>query len=104
MRLSKKATAWAVICSLPFIILATYSWIRAAVTSDSMLYEGGDIIYLGFGFPLTQILYIFKPIPLADSDNWWAIPLLDALFIFQWVIWGQLFALIYRLYKYLDSI
>jgi hypothetical protein len=38
---------------------------------------------------LTRIVLILAPGGLQESQNWWGVPLLDALLIFQWIIWFQ---------------
>jgi hypothetical protein len=51
------------------------------------------------GFPLTYIVLGFPSYAgrlLEDGDNWWAIPLVDVLFVLQWVIWSQLLARLIR--------
>ena len=60
------------------------------------------MIYM-LGSPLTLIAVgppLFAGRFLQYGDNWWAIPLIDTLFLLQWVIWSQLISLIVdRLFK-----
>jgi hypothetical protein len=96
MKLSKRAIWIASIAALPFVALASWLWYVGA-TDRSMpdAYISGDLIYM-LGYPLTKIMWQFHP---NDRDMWWAIPLADALFILQWIIWGQLIAYLIRLFK-----
>ena len=97
MKLDKQAAAIAVVSAIPFVALASYSWIRATTDQSFPAYEAdhfGDMIYL-LGSPLTLIvlgLPYYAGTFLKGSDNWWAIPLTDLLFVLQWVIWSQLIA------------
>ena len=101
MKLSRLATRLAVILSLPFVgvglmfeLLATFASVPGAKADG---YELGDGIYFFLGYPLTRLLFIFiGQHSLQDNDNWWAVPLLSALFITQWIIWAQLISLVSR--------
>ena len=102
LALSKKATRVALALSLPFILLGSSMWITATWSSDLVrrveLYGCADPMYHYLGGPLTHIVYVFKPDRLLEtSDNWWALPLIDALFVAQWIIWAQLVVLVARL-------
>lgn len=106
MRLSKFATRFALIYSSPFVALASICEIIASLTSNVIakddFYTYGDAIYFYFGYPLPRLLLIFVgQHGLRDGDIWWAVPVLDALFVIQWIIWAQLIALIGGLFKYL---
>ena len=85
----------AIASALPFVVLASFAWIKAVTDNSVPTYEVylfGDLIYL-LGSPLTLIvlgLPFYAGRYLSDSDNWWAIPLVDFLFVLQWVIWSQL--------------
>jgi len=91
MNLNRRAAWIAVISAVPFVALAFYSWIKAVVDKSVPTYEVylfGDVIYL-LGSPLTLIvlgLPFYAGRHLSDGDNWWAIPLVDFLFILQWII------------------
>jgi hypothetical protein len=95
MKLNKRAAWIAVIAALPLVALASYSWIKAVTDKSVPTYEVylfGDVIYL-LGSPLTLLvlgLPFYAGRQLSGSDNWWAIPLVDFLFILQWVVWSQL--------------
>jgi hypothetical protein len=98
------ATRLAVLLSIPVILLASFIEVAATLNADQAAkietYEISDGLYLFFGYPLTQIIIIFsKPGGLQDSDNWGAVPLLNCLFIAQWVIWAQLIALIGKAFQ-----
>ena len=68
-------------------------------------YEMGDAIYFYFGAPLTHIIFAFRGSgQLKDSDHWWALPLINLLFIAQWVIWAQALTLVVRLLERLESL
>lgn len=106
MRLSKFATRFAVVTSLPFVALASLCELVGTLSSDLMvkddMYTYGDAIYFYLGYPLPRLLLIFVGHGgLRDADSWWAVPLLDALLIIQWVVWAQLVVLINRMLKYL---
>ena len=98
LKLHKQLLLVTVALALPFMAWASYLWISAAsATIPRMQYETyklGDLVYK-LGSPLTLIVLNFRAYTgrgLENSDNWWAIPLIDVLFVLQWVIWGQLFA------------
>jgi hypothetical protein len=99
MKLNRLSAWIAVVTSLPFVSLASYAWIKAATDGSFPRYEAdhfGDLIYT-LGSPLTLIVLgppLFAGRFLRDSDNWWAIPLIDVLFVLQWVIWSQLISLV----------
>jgi hypothetical protein len=104
MRLNKWATRLAVLLTTPIILFASFIEVAATLNGDHVAkieaYEISDGLYLFFGYPLTQIINIFaKPSGPQDSDNWWAVPLLNCLFIAQWVIWAQLIALIGKAFQ-----
>ena len=64
------------------------------------LYGCADPLFHYIGGPLTHIVYVFTSDGLLEtSDNWWALPLVDSLFVAQWIIWAQLIVLIARLLK-----
>ena len=94
MKLNERAAAIAYVSALPFVALASYTWIRAATDKTFPTYEAyhcGEMIYM-LGSPLTQIVLgvpYYAGRYLKDSDNWWAIPMTDILFILQWIIWSQ---------------
>ncbi|HEY6246303.1 MAG TPA: hypothetical protein VIX17_20290 [Pyrinomonadaceae bacterium] len=103
-RLSKKATWCAIAVALPFTLLGSAMWIMATFSSDPVrrveLYGCADPMYHYLGGPLTHIVYVFTPAgTLETSDNWWALPLINALFVAQWIIWAQLIVLVARLLK-----
>ena len=59
-------------------------------------------MYHYLGLPLTHIIYVFKAKgTLETSDNWWALPMVDALFIAQWIIWAQFAVLMARVVKWI---
>jgi hypothetical protein len=97
MKLNKRAAWIAVVAAIPFVALASHAWIKGATDNSFPHYEAyhfGDLIYM-LGFPLTQVVLGFPHYAgrlLQDSDNWWAIPLIDILFVLQWIIWSQLIA------------
>ncbi len=106
MTLSKLATRCAVLLSAPVILLASFIELVATLSTDKVAkiesYEIGDSLYLSLGYPLTWIVNIFSNGGgLKDRDNWWAIPLFNILFLFQWIIWAQLIVLIGRLFQVL---
>ena len=104
LRFSKKATWCAIIAALPFILLGSAMWTMATRSSDPVrrveLYGCADPMYHYLGGPLTHIVYLFTPTGTVEtSDNWWALPLIDGLFVAQWIIWAQLIVLVARLLK-----
>jgi len=92
IRFSKRAAAIAFLAALPFVLLASFCWLRGP--EDSEGYFFGDSIYLFLGAPLTLLVRTISP--LEPADDWWAIPLMDFLFFLQWIIWAQLIALVGR--------
>jgi hypothetical protein len=106
LALNKWATRFAVLLSLPIVLFGFFISLAATLTNNQVAkiegYEIGDGLYLVLGYPLTGIIHIFAgPGGLRDADSWWALPLLTILFLFQWVIWGQLIVLIGRMFRYL---
>jgi len=104
LRLSNRATWFATALALPFVLLGSAMWISASWSSDVVrrveLYGCADPMYHYLGGPLTHIVYVFTPAgTLETSDNWWALPLINALFVAQWIIWAQLIVLVARLLK-----
>lgn len=88
-----KATLVAIVLALPFILMAGSMWSAGAKAQEPSYYSYflGGLIYL-LGSPLTLLIFLFIRFvrPLADADNQWAIPVMSALFLLQWVIWTQL--------------
>jgi len=105
--LSKKATRVALVLSLPFTMLGSLMWLLAPwrdPVNRVELYGCADPMYHYLGGPLTHIVYIFKPAgTLETSDTWWALPLVDALFLAQWIIWAQLVVLAARLLNWIAT-
>jgi hypothetical protein len=95
MQVNKRAAIIAVVLALPFVALASDAWIRAATDRSFPAYEAdhfGDMIYF-LGSPLTLIvlgLPYFAGVYLKHAHDWIWIPLIDLLFVLQWVIWSQL--------------
>jgi len=83
----------AIVCGLPFVLLAGKMWDMAGGPGSYMGFEYaiGDFIYW-FGVPLTGLRVIYTKCagPLHRADHWWAIPVMSGLFLLQWVIWAQL--------------
>jgi hypothetical protein len=104
MGLNKRATHAAVLLSAPIILFASFIELVAMLSGDRATkidgYEIGDGLFLFFGYPLTRIINIFaSPGGLQDGDTWWAVPFLNLLFLFQWIIWAQLIVSIGRLFQ-----
>jgi hypothetical protein len=104
MKLSKLATRLALLLAAPLIIIASLFELIGTLSRDPMIkddaYVLGDAIYFRLGYPLTRIVFIFTgQARLEDSDNWWAIPLLAGLLVFQWIVWGQLVVLIGKAFQ-----
>jgi hypothetical protein len=93
MALSRRATQIALIVAVPIAALASLMEIVAIRSATTVgrpdAYEFADMLFLTFGYPLTRIVLILAPGGLQESQNWWGVPLLDALLIFQWVVWLQ---------------
>jgi hypothetical protein len=99
MKLSRQAIRFGLVASLPFIVLASLLEIVGSFSHDAMTkddaYSYGDGIYLYLGYPLPRIVLTFlAPRGLRDIDNWWAVPLLNVLFVIQWIIWAYLIVLL----------
>ena len=97
--LRKLLVVLAVVLALPFISCGSLFWMNAPSMEEDRLYlqaEGWGGLAYGLGMPLTLIVLI----PMENAERglttgncWWVIPLIDLLFVLQWVIWGQLLAL-----------
>ncbi len=102
LRLHKGLLVVTVVLALPFLTFGSLVWITAATTNNAFrLYEIGDSAY-SLGMPLTLAVLKFPTYAgrgLQTSDHWWAIPLIDTLFVLQWIIWGQLSALVIRAFR-----
>jgi len=96
----------AIVLALPFTACATYMWLTASssyVTAQDS-YQVGDGIY-ALGAPLTLIVLGYGYLGgIGDSAHWWAIPLLDYLFVFQWAMRGRLSALIIQRVGHLEPV
>jgi len=106
LELNKKATGLAVALALPFVLLGSSMWLMASHSDNPVaraeLYGCADPMYHYLGLPLTHIIYVFKAQgTLETSDNWWALPMVDALFIAQWIIWAQFAVLVARVVKWI---
>ena len=88
-----KAALLAAIISLPLILMAGSLWSDGAKATEPGYYYYflGGLIYL-LGSPLTLLILLFTHYvrPLAAADNRWAIPVMNGLFLLQWIIWSQL--------------
>ena len=108
LRLSRTATWWAVLVSLPLVSIASYMWLIAPGREwpeRDELYGMADAIYLYLGAPLTHIIFAFRERgQLQDSDHWWALPLVNLLFIAQSIISAQAITLLLRLLDRLESL
>ena len=95
MKLNRRAALIACIAALPFIVLASYSWVMAATDKSFPAYEAdhfGDLIYL-LGSPLTLVVLgipYCTGLYLDHGFDWLWIPLVDSLFVLQWIVWSQL--------------
>ena len=103
MALSRRATQLALIVAVPIAVVASLMEIVAILSATGFgkleAYEFADMLYLMFGYPLTRIIFILVPSGLQGNQNWWGIPLLNALLVFQWMIWFQATVLIGRALK-----
>ena len=103
MALSRRATQLALIVAVPIAVVASLMEIVAILSATGFskleAYEFADMLYLMFGYPLTRIIFILAPSGLQGNQNWWGIPLLNALLVFQWMIWFQATVLIGRALK-----
>jgi len=103
LRLSDKATWFAIAMALPFILLESFMWLTAPSLDPvgrMEVYGCSDPMYHYLGGPLTHIVYVFTTDGLLQtSDNWWALPLVDSLFVAQWIIWAQLIVIVARVVK-----
>src|SRR4030095_16488744 len=95
MKLNWRAALIASIAAGPLIALASYSWVKAATDKSFPAYEAdhfGDLIYT-LGSPLTLLvlgLPYYSGTYLDHGHDWFWIPLVDLLFVLQWIIWSQL--------------
>jgi hypothetical protein len=111
MALSKRANQLALLVAAPIATIASLMEIVAISSATTVgkleAYEFADTLYVIFGYPLTRIVLILAPGGLKDNQNWWGLPLLNALLIFQWMIWFQ--AVVYvgrgfrRLWRIVDG-
>ena len=106
--LNTKVLVASVVLTLPFVICGSFFWISAGSVTDNpgmqlSGYELGDLLYQ-LGFPLTRFVLDFGKYAgrnLGPSDDLWAVPLVDILFILQWIIWGQLLVFGTRLLRFI---
>ncbi|MGI8470490.1 MAG: hypothetical protein ACR2N3_18785 [Pyrinomonadaceae bacterium] len=107
MKFHKKTALISIFCALPFMFLASWFWISAQKPSfySNDLYIFGDAIFQ-LGFPLTTILYIFLLKIFGGNftkeSEIWALPLINFVFLIQWIIWSQLIVVIRRRFKKLS--
>jgi hypothetical protein len=95
--LSRGATRVALLVSWPFTVLGSLMLLPPRGEPSPGWGEAYGFIYgiyFVFGYPLTHIAFILRPRgEVEPGDYWWAIPLLNFLFFWQWMIWTQLLAL-----------
>ena len=93
MALSKRANHLALLVAAPIAAIASLMEVVAICSATTLgkfeAYEFAGTVFAIFGYPLTRIIFILAPVGLEGNQNWWGIPLLDALLIFQWLIWFQ---------------
>jgi len=103
MALSRRANQLALLMAGPIAVLASLMEIVAIYSASKFgkleAYEFADMIYSMLGYPLTRIVFILAPSGLQGNQDWWGIPLLNALLIFQWMVWFQATVLIGRALK-----
>ena len=104
MSFHKKAALILIICAVPFMFLASWFWVggqKPSVYSDT-LYNMGDAIFQ-LGFPLTTVFYSFLLNlfggKFGKENDFWVLPLINFVFVIQWIIWSQLVVLIYKKFK-----
>ncbi len=94
-----KPTKIGLFIALPFALLASYSWlVGPKLTVAFEAYWFGDQVYK-LGYPLTGLVLYFPKYSgryLTPSDHWWALPFINILFIFQWIIWSHAVAFFLR--------
>ena len=99
MKFRRKAAIIAAVSALPFVALGSYLWL-SGVRYGVGTFEAentfllGDFVYM-LGAPLTLLVwvpYLFFGHVLSVREYWLALPLVNILFMLQWVIWSQLLA------------
>ncbi len=104
--INRKAAKIAVISALPFIMLASYFWIKiyfsVRTTDQIAFYSISQIIFL-LGSPLTLIYILsLKRLDkiltelLGNNLSFLVLPILNLLFLIQWIIWSQLIVYLNR--------
>jgi hypothetical protein len=103
MALSRRANQLALVVAAPLAVVASLMEIVAICSASRFgkleAHEFADMLYLMLGYPLTWIIFILAPTGLQGNQDWWGIPLLNALLIFQWMVWFQATVLIGRALK-----
>jgi hypothetical protein len=95
-RLSWEATRVALVISLPLTALASFFCLLGSgdLPAQDEAFGMGESIYYFFGFPLIRIADIFRPRGQVHLGGLLlSLPLLNFLFLAQWMIWTQLVAL-----------
>ena len=99
-----KVTLIVALLSLPFAISGGCVWrqgVAIVQTRETSFYYAdfmGTALYQLFGFPFTGL--VMKLIaPLRFEDHVWAIPLLSATVVIQWVLWANLTVWGFRRFK-----
>ncbi len=104
--ISKRAAKIAVISALPFMALASYFWIQiylsVRTTDQIIFYSISQTIFL-LGSPLTLIYILSLKILdriltefLGNNLAFLVLPILNLLFLLQWIIWSQLIVYVNR--------
>lgn len=91
------------VLALPFIFWGSLFWLPSPAAGTPPVYTHGarwGSLFYYFGWPLTLIILATAEhvgdLDFLSSNYWWAVPLIDFLFVLQWIIWGQLIALTIR--------
>lgn len=102
--IDRKAAFTASILAFPFMALASYFWIQiyfTTRTSDQIFcYSISQFIFL-LGSPLTLIYILCLEILdkiltelLGNNFAFLVLPIMNLMFLIQWIIWSQLIVLI----------
>jgi hypothetical protein len=106
MKAATRIRVGVIVLALLLLAFADYCWITAESSpSAAESYFLGDAIFK-LGWPLTQVIFTFPDWAgrdLIPADHVWAVPLVDILFITQWLVWAQLIIWLIHRWKRVHS-
>lgn len=112
--IDKKAAIISSVLAFPFMALASYFWIQIyfslRTTDQIAFYSISEIIFL-LGSPLTLVYILSLELLdkiltklLGNNLAFLVLPVLNLLFLIQWIIWSQLIVWILRKFPNIKKI